>query len=400
MKPINYIFTFCLVLTTSISFTQSQKQLNKAIKTYEKNMTKGIEKLEKYLDKSVSYGNDDGWNTLINMKYYQYSQLNEMYEGIQIKVEGEDDSLNIITANNIKSSMLAGNNRTFIDACREATIKSTSNKADFHLRKLLIDYDPDSLIGDKALAYFNEAERTFIIGDHKLAILNYKKAVATEPNFYKAHLYLGDVFWLEKEYDSAIYYLNIAKNLQPNLIEPRKYLIDVLTDKQLWFRAKNECIEALCVYPSNDIKYKLQAILRHENKWMNEHKIKKDFYANNMLFETQPTLISPYQSYRAAKNKISPYTSAEGLIQANEITNESYLEVYSWKEFLKENEDNLPVLFRFAKKMEKENYLDCYILFSFFHVDIYPQFKNFMAVEGNQEKMLRFINEHLIETYK
>ena len=133
---------------------------------------------------------------------------------------------------------------------------------------------------------------------------------------------------------------------------------------------------------------------------MDEHKIKKDFYANNMKFEQQPELLSPFQTYRAAKDKIAKYTSKDGVIEKNELTDERFLEVYSWKEFLKENEDDLPVLFRFAKKMEKENLLDCYILFSFFHVDIYPQYKIFMEEEENRIRMKQFINDYLIITYK
>ncbi|MFD1551841.1 hypothetical protein DNU06_01915 [Putridiphycobacter roseus] len=400
MRLLKNIFTFCILLASSLGLAQSEKQLNKAISTYEKNMSKGIEKLEKYIEKSAHYGNDDGWNTLINMKYYQYTQLNELYSAIKIDVEGENDSLNKITAKEIKSGMTSAIDQSFINACREATIKSTSNKADFHLRKMLIDIDPDTLVSEKALAYFNEAENSFMKRDNELAILNYRKAVETAPAYYKANLYLGDALWLEENYDSAIYYLSIAKELQPNLMEPRKFLIDALADKELWYRAKQECISALCIYPSNDIKYKLQAILRQENKWLNEHKIKKDFYANNMLKETQPVLIPPYQSYRSAKNLVAAYTNDTGLIEQNDLTNETYLEVYSWKQFLKENEDNLPVLFRFAKKMEKEDYLDCYVFFSFFHVDIYPQFQDFITKEGNKEKMERFINEFLIETYK
>ena len=91
--------------------------------------------------------------------------------------------------------------------------------------------------------------------------------------------------------------------------------------------------------------------------------------------------------------------NADGIDINKTETSYRYLEVNSWRNFLEENEDNLPQLFRFAQKMDQEDYLDCYVFFSFFHLDIYPQFKDFMSEEKNRLKMKNFIQTFLVDEY-
>lgn len=385
----------------SVSFAQTNKQVQKAIKTYNKNASKGISKLEKYIAKSPNFGNNKGWETLIKMEYSQYGQLKEMFELMTIEVENEeaDDSTNSATAFDMKASFLNNNEQSFVNVCRKASVMSTCALADFYLRRLRVDFEPDTLISDSALAYFTEGESFFIKEDFELAKLNYRKAIATDNDYYKAVLYLGDAFWREEKFDSAIYYFSIAKELEPDLLEPRKYLIDALLGKELLVRAKNECLDAFCVYPSYAIKYRYMDILKQENKWMYTRYIKRDFYSNNMADSAQEELLTPYNTYRQAKNIINNKYNIDGIDVNESNTSDRYLEVNSWRFFLEENKNDLPELFRFAQKMNQNDYLDCYILFSFFNIDIYPQYKDFMSDEKNREKMKYFILTYLVDAY-
>lgn len=392
---------FLLIFITSYAQAQTPKQIKKAIKAYNKSASKGIAKIEKYIKKAPNFGNNNGWETLIKMEFRQYSQLKEMFEGMTIAVENEEesDSANLATSNLMKSTFLDNNEQSFVNVCRRAAIMSSSPLADFYLRKLLVDFEPDSLIGDTAKAYFEEGESFFLKKDFELARLNYRKAIATDNDYYKAVLYLGDSFWNEENYDSAIYYFSIAKELQPELLEPRKFLIDALMGNELWVRAKEECLDAFCVYPSNGIKFRYMNILKQENKWLYTKNIKRDFFANNMADSAQAALLNPYNTYREAKNKTDYNYNIDGIIEAEKRQSNRYLEVNSWRYFLSRNDDNLPRIFRFAKKMEQENYLDCYVFFSFFHVDIYPQFKDFMSDVRNRERMKTFITTYMVDQF-
>ncbi|MDX1350326.1 MAG: hypothetical protein R3279_08765 [Putridiphycobacter sp.] len=392
------IFFTCISV---LAISQTDKQVQKAVKTYHKNASKGIKKLEKYIGKASGYGNNNGWETLIKMEYSQYNMLKELFEGMSISVENEEasDSMNAFTANVMKNTFLENNEKGFVNICRQASIMSTSSLADYYIRKLRVDVEPDTLISDTAKAYFEEGEAFFIKEDFELAKLNYRKAIAEDDNYYKAVLYLGDAFWREENYDSAIYYFSIAKELQPNLLEPRKYLIDALMGKSLYERAKTECLDAFCVYPSYGIKYRYMDILKIENKWLYTRNIKRDFFANNMTDSTQGSLLPPFNAYREGKYDKNRQYNIDGIATGINLSTDRYLEVNSWRLFLEKHKDNLPELFRFAQKMNKDDYLDCYIFFTFFHIDIYPQFQDFMSSEKNRERMKFFITEYLVDEY-
>lgn len=383
------------------TFPQSNKQIEKALKIYKKNGRKGKDKLRQYIHKSPDFGNNNGWEALIKIEYGQYFQLKEMFEEMIVEVENDeaDDSTNIATAVNMKSNFLTKNETRFINACREAAIKSNSPLPDYHLRKLLVDFNPDSLVSDTIDTYFKKANSFLLKKDYELARLNYLKVISKNGQHYQSAVYIGNTYWKEKNIDSAIYYFNLAKKFEPALLEPRKYLIDAFTKKGLFFRAKQECIEAFCIYPSNGIKMRYQGLLKQENKWLYTQGIKRDFYANNINDSSQTLLSSPYNTYRNGKIKAEKYTGKDGIIMGNYEISDRYLEVYSWREFLTQKKNPIPKQYRFAQKMEKIGYLDCFVFFSLFHVDIYPQFKSFISSHDNKQRMVYFIEHYLTDTY-
>ena len=60
---------------------------------------------------------------------------------------------------------------------------------------------------------------------------------------------------------------------------------------------------------------------------------------------------------------------------------------------------DVPRYLDFAEEMEEEGYLDCYVLVSLFHYDIYPQFKHFMSFEDNRTRTKEYVEKFLIKTY-
>ena len=400
MDKIKNILIICFLLLTTLANSQTDKQINKCVKLFKKDYTKGINKLEKYMMKAGRFPSGNAWETLVEMEHLDYLKTKDIYASMDIKIEndaGENlDSLG--TA--FKDNLISTSENYFIDICRRATLMSNSYGGDYYLRKLKIEEEPDTAVSEKSKEYFEEGFDFFNKKDFELAKFNFKKAIDEDNSYYAATLYLADSFWAEEFYDSSMFYFNQAIQLQPNLIEPRVFLIDALLKKELYVRAKKECIAAICIYPSNDIKVRYQRALKQENKFLNEHKLVRDFFPNDMNNDDQKKIIGFFSPYRDAKNKIGRYCDKDGIIEANGITDDVYLEVYSWRNFLKEQEDELPEYLRFAQKMEKAGYLDCYILTSFFHVDIYPQLKHFMSIPENRERTEEFINKYLIDAYK
>lgn len=402
MKKLSLI----IILLGTLSFNgvaQTQKQITKSIKIFFKDNEKGIAKLEKYMSKVPNgFPNQTSWERLIDMKYLNYIREKEVIENnsdySNITLTIEDDEEEEDKELSFAELLLTSQEKSFINACRRATTMSSSIRADYYLRILKIDFDPDTLISDKALEYFDEAEEHFENEDYELAILNYDKAIEEEPNYYAALMNAGASHFRNESPEEAITYFERTIEKFPTLMKPRNFLIDVLTDEELYVRAKKACLEAICIYPSNNIKSRYQQILYQENKYMNENRFIKNFYANNIKFEDQKDVFGIFAPYREAKDEISKFCDEDGIIEPNGKTAEVYLEVYSWKRFFEENEDETPDFLRYAKKMNQKGYLDCYLLINQYHYDIYPQTKHFLSFEANRDKVKRYIKEFLIES--
>ena len=108
----------------------------------------------------------------------------------------------------------------------------------------------------------------------------------------------------------------------------------------------------------------------------------------------------PYWSdYRAAKKEISKYCSDEGIIEENSVTDDKYLEVYSIRKMLNDNKGDLPEYMHFAVKVMEEGYLQEYVMFSLFHVEIWDQYNDYVQSEENRTKLMEFVEKYCIEVY-
>jgi tetratricopeptide (TPR) repeat protein len=395
MKKLLLLFT---IIIASQSFAQTDKQIDKSIKVFRKDYAKGIKKLNKYMDKH-SYPAGRAWNVLVEMEYLNFLNLEEKYGEIFVSIEVVGDT----TEEDRKTlefmellTQFPRNN--FLKVCRDATILSQSAYGDYYLRQYNIEINPDTNNVENALEYFEEGDEFYEKEDYELAILNYKKALKVDSNYYSASMQLGKSFLAKEENDSAIFYFNVARTIKPNFLAPTNFIIEILIEEGLYFRAKKECLIGLCVYPGMDLKLKYQKILYVEDKYMQEHRLLRGFFPNNMEIEDQGVLNGTFSSYRAAKSKISKYCDENGVIEKNGVTDDQYLEVYSWHKLLKSLDDDLPELLEFAQDMDEEGYLDCYVLVSNFHYDIYPQFKHFMSDEANREKTKTYVEKYLIKS--
>lgn len=397
MSFIKLISTLSILLAIgSTSFSQTTKQIEKATKVFYKDFDKGIAKLRKYMNKA-DYPSLAAYEVLVKMEFLDYDQSMAIWEELEFQIEDPDENTNDSTMQALVEEFKALKRQHFINVCRAGTMESYSYTADMYLRIMMVDENPDSTVSDEAMDYFAKGEQKFGAKKYKEAAKMYKNALKEEPTFYKATLYLGDTFWLRQKPDSALAYYERAKEMHPGLLEPRKYIIDALVDQGLFYRAKKECFEALCIYPGFDIKMKMQNILEIENKWMNDRRFTRDFYPNNNSIKNQPGLEGVWNDYREAKYEIKRYCDKDGIIEDNGVTKDKYLEVFSFRQMLDKNVDKeLPKYLQFALKMEEEGFLEPYVFISMFHIDIYPQFKHYMSDEKNREKAIDYIEKYLI----
>jgi len=397
-----------MLFITSTVFSQTQaemlkdeKKIDKCWKVYNnKSRTKGVEKLEKYMDDQV-FSSNYAYNSIVEMKYKTYKSLMDIFGGedaISVTVEGEDsDSF----SNTFQTEIMGLFKTNFVNVCRESTLRATSSYGDKYLSRIMIDFKPDSLVGEKAKSYFDEGKQFFVDDDFELADMNFRKAIVEDPAYYEAHLFIGYNFWLQEKYDSALVYFSAGKELQPNLLSIRLHVIDALIEQGLFYRAKKECLEALTVYPGYNVKTTLNGILSKENKVLDQHRILRTFYPNDIADEDQSSLegLPLWEDYRAAKEDVRKYCNDDGIIEENGEFEDRYLEVYSYRKMLEAHPNDLSSDLHFADKMREEGFLEPYVLVCLFHYDFYEQFKYYMSSEENRAKTIEFYEKYIIVSY-
>jgi tetratricopeptide (TPR) repeat protein len=370
------------------ALTKYQKLFyKKAPKYYDK----AIKKTRNYIDKNEQ-SSVTAYEVLVEMEYVKYHYYANFFGNQKGITKNEDGGSKL----NVMQRYYFYN---LINTCRISTIESTSYTADMLLRTILIEKNPDTLVNQTAQSFFNTAEELFEKEEYQLAAMHYRKALKADPNFYQASLYLGDSYWAMKELDSAVVYFNQTKNQFPSTIEPRLFLINALMDNGLFYRARKESIEAISYYPGQDVKLKLQEVLRQENKYMNEHRFIRGFFPNDMVAVEQDMLSNvPFWSdYRKAKLEVESFCNDEGIIENNAKVKDQYLEVYSFRRMLEENQDNLPPYLKFADEMRKKGFLEPYVLVSMYHIDFFPQLQHYVLKKENRAKIIEYIETFLIE---
>jgi tetratricopeptide (TPR) repeat protein len=411
------LLSLSLVITTSvISFGQTnplEKKLNKAKDLVEKEKFDDADKyLEKVLADNPEYG--DGWDYLAKIRYKLYKdakQSDNLFNNMTITTkdkdgkEIKDDSLsnsllNLLT--NIKPSKKAFNK--YIFTMKKALLTSnTAGYCSVILRNYYVDESVDTAVSKKAIKYFNEAEEDFGKKNYDKAAKSYKRAIEEQPDFYKASMYLGDAYYFMENYIEAIKYFKESAEKFPSMLEPRKYIVDAYAKEGLYKESLEEAINCMGVYPDVGMFEKLEDAAYLNNKKIDikwtprgcfpntiKDTSKTDF--NEYTEEKKVEVKAPWTLYQGALEKIQKDCDDNGIIKGtSSLTKSKYMEVYSWEEMLKNSTD--PSLDE-AKRMQKDGYLDCYVLVTCYHFDIYEQYKDFAA--HNKARITEYYNKYII----
>lgn len=402
MKKI--ILFFCcifLLLTTKAQMdAKSVKKLNKAKALVANHKYENAEKIfNSILDKYPYYGTV--WDAYADAALKKYQRAKYSEKSFSITVSGESDEKSDSLIQQL-SALLSGAAAStiyytqFTNVCRNATLKCEfPSMASAYLRAQYFDADVivDKDIKDTANKIFAKAEKYFAQRNYTEAIKYYQKAIDLDSNFYFAKLYLGDCYYMLEDYVNAVPFFKIAVKGQPKLVEPRKYLVDALMHINADEEALEECIQALLIYPDVGMFSRLETIVNKKGKTFNKKWIPRELLPKSRPTELPKKIDANWQLYLNAKNNIDTgiYDRKTFLKKVPEKAGTAYFEVHCWEEMLKSAPKEA---FKDAREMQAKGYLDCYVLFSLFHVDYKDQF---IYLAKNDRARLRNYIDLLIE---
>lgn len=339
------------------------------------------------------------WNLMVQIKQRQYIEAQKsdhIFDNIKITVEKKSDSDTLASSlaklfKDLKPSNVK--KKELINTCRGATASCPDvEMASIMLRTLALDENPDTAIDEDAKPFYNKAEVAFQKGDMEKAIENYKEAINLDSTYYHATMYLGDAYYNAKQYTAAVKYYKKAIALQPGMLEPRKYLVDVYLKLNDGHAASNAAIAALKVYPDVGIWGKLNQALVMEGK-----SFKRSFFSRRVCpIDSAANYagedIGNWNNYLEALKEIKPFCNDSGVIvKESSLTKEHYAEVYAWEKML---EKAPQTSFKKARLLKDDGYLDCYVLLTLFHHDNYKQYVQLMR--NQPERVDAYIERYVI----
>lgn len=383
--------------------SDAEKKFAKAGKLLDEGKPEDAEKILIELSDAYPYS-PAVWNKLVQvqLKIYEDKVENDkLFKGLSFSAKDSEgkDIQNDTLLNTLKSVLGSfkpsdSYKSRIIYNCRKACCYTREAfYSAIIIRNFTVDEVVDKGVLDAAWKQFQLAEKEFMAKNYNGAAKYYKKAIDIDPTFYRAKLYLGDVYYHTKRYDLAIKSFKEAIETRPDLLEPRKYLVDALANSNAYEKAYEAAIEAIMIYPDNSMMMKLEEIAKLAEFPINQYWVSRDVFPNKRKevakseedTPMQTSANSPWLQYKVANENVKEHVNNEGILSTNKITNQKYLEVYSW-EYMLNNSD--VKLFSFARKMEEMGFLDCYALVTNFHNDFYDQYKDF--VTNNSDKIKKY----------
>lgn len=264
----------------------------------------------------------------------------------------------------------------FIRNCRIATLQvEYADSASWYLKEFLIDtLVLETPTNSEAIEAFEHGIEAFEEQSYKQAEAFFKNAIELFPPYYEAYLHLAEVAYRLGKDSLAIANYHLAMQLQSQKTVPWENLSKLYEQQGKYKEAAYAIITAICIYPQQHFMQALKRIVQKDGLAFKSQWIQREVYplsmANN-YFEITVTDKSPWWFYQMADQELRCCTDTSGIIQANEITKEKYLEVYAWNKMLDSTSKDS---FLFARAMRKAGFLDCYSLITCFHNDLYLQF--------------------------
>ena len=340
---------------------------------------------------SYNYDNDI-WNLRVIYEYYRYkTQLNkEMYD---LARKAQSSKTHTVTMSNFKFIEYMNQ---MIHQCKWATVACEKQSiAATILFDELVAEKVDTAVSDDAKKAYREGDSEYNQENYSASIKQYQKALREDSTYYSATLSIGMAYIKMEEWEKAIPWYIKAKKMQPQLLKPHLDLVECYKKLKRWDDAYEACIDGIICYPTQEFFESMTEICEKKGKTFNRHWMSRNILPNRMNTDQDQPQSETWQFYRSAKNKIADNCDDKGIITSStEITNQKYMEVYSW-EYMMKKDDTDEKEFGFARRMEKEGFLDCYVFVSMYHINFREQYTDFS--KNNADRIRTYINNHLVK---
>ena len=281
-------------------------------------------------------------------------------------------------------------------ACYGATLYAPNQDlAGLLLHEAYVEPSVDTAVSDDAKAFVTKGYQAQAEKSYPEASRQFEKAYKLDTTYYTAASNAGYAYYLNEDYDKAIVWFSKAIRMQPEMFEPRYYLLDIYMKQKDWQKAYDACVEGIIQYPFTGYFTKLEEICGKLDKTFKLHWMERDYFPNIMnIKDQQQATEQPWSFYTGAKERIAEVCDENGMIKrSTTLTEQKYLEVYSWEYMLKKSDSDEKEI-GFARKMQEQGYLDCYAMISMFHITFWEQYADFR--DKNRERMRTYINTQLV----
>jgi Flp pilus assembly protein TadD len=271
---------------------------------------------------------------------------------------------------------------------RNATrLFSNADSSSLYLRQFLIDtFNVNQEVHQDAWAEYLQGLDAYYEKMIPDAAKHLEKALELDDIFYTAHLRLGDIYYLMNKDTAAVLQYKYAAVLNPEKTEPYEKLAIMQYNRGRFTDAAATMITAIMKYPQSHYNSLLRRIVEKTGHTFDSQWLPREVFPLSTTNVQEEIIVndkSPWWHYQAARNDVFNYYDTTGIVIPNDKTEVRYLEVYAWKKMLN---NSSPKLFQFARAMDKVGYLDCYVLITLFHNDLYGQFKDFVALNDDKIK--------------
>jgi tetratricopeptide (TPR) repeat protein len=340
---------------------------------------------------SYNYDNDI-WNLRVIYEYYLYkTQLSKDMSDLVRKAQSSKTYT--VNVNNLKFIEYMNQ---MLNQCKWATVACEKQSlASGILFDELVAEKVDTAVSEDAKKAYNQGDEEYNQENYSASIKQYQKAIREDSTYYNATLSIGMAYRKMEEWEKALPWYIKAKKMQPQLLKPHMDLIDCYMKLKRWDEAYEACIDGIICYPSNSLFESLTEICEKKGKSFNRHWMSRNILPNRMNTEQDQPQSETWQFYRSAKNKIADNCDDKGVITSStELTTQKYMEVYSW-EYMMMKDDTDEKEFGFARRMEKEGFLDCFVFVSMYHINFREQYIDFS--KNNADRIRTYINTYLVK---
>jgi tetratricopeptide (TPR) repeat protein len=245
---------------------------------------------------------------------------------------------------------------------------------------------------DSAVALIESGDEHFIAKEFEEALTDYNSASIIEPTMVAIYLKMGDAYFYLNEDSMGREYFKAALQLDTITPNTHFHIAQHYFAKGDYKKALDKVIDAIIVYPDRMFFDMIKNIADKTANDYNSQWIPRLVYPINTRNKYEEIMVddtNPWYWYQSGKMDFGSYANDKGILRYNELTNEKYLEVACFLKMLDSAKDTKEL--KFARDLRKIGYLDCYIFLNLFHVDIYPQFKDFASTHAEKIRLYMYI---------